>query len=82
MLPVYIRYKSDDLLEQLNFDFIAEQHKSVESKYVLGGIKISELIAKKEIISNDGAFIAQAAALKGTFEDVNKQNLKIAQTIF
>ena len=82
VLPVYIRYKSDDLLEQLNFDFIAEQHKSVESKYVLGGIKISELIAKKEIISNDGAFIAQAAALKGTFEDVNKQNLKIAQTIF
>ena len=78
VLPVYIRYKSDDLLQQLNFDFIAEQHKSVESKYVLGGIKISELIAKKEIISNDGAFIAQAAALKGTFEDVNRQNLKIA----
>ena len=82
VLPVYIRYKSDDLLEQLNFDFIAEQHKSVESKYVLGGIKISELIAKKEIILNDGAFIAQAAALKGTFDDINKQNLKIAQTIF
>ena len=82
ILPVYIRYKSDDLLEQLNFDFIAEQHKGVESKYVLGGIKISELIAKKDIILNDGAFIAQAAALKGTFEDINKQNLKIAQTIF
>ena len=82
VLPVYIRYKSDDLLEQLSFDFIAEQHQSAESKYVLGGIKISELIAKKEIISNDGAFIAQAAALKGTFEDINRQNLKIAQTIF
>lgn len=82
VLPVYVRYKSDDLLERLNFDFIAEQHKSVESKYVLGGIKISELIAKKDIILNDGAFIAQAAALKGTFEDINRQNLKIAQTIF
>ena len=82
VLPVYIRYKSDDLLEQLNFDFIAEQHKSVESKYVLGGIKISELIAKKDIIMNDGAFIAQGAALKGTFGDINKQNLKIAQPIF
>lgn len=72
VLPVYIRYKSDDLLEQLNFDFIAEQHKSVESKYVLGGIKISELIAKKEIIENHGAFIAQAAALSGKFEELTR----------
>lgn len=72
VLPVYIRYKSDHLLEQLNFDFIAEQHKSVESKYVLGGIKISELIAKKVIIENDGAFIAQAAALNGKFEELTR----------
>jgi len=82
VLPVYIRYKSDELIESLNFDFIAEQHKSVESKYVLGGIKISELIAKKEIIENDGTFIAQAAALSGKFEDVNRVKFEIAQPTF
>ena len=82
VLPVYIRYKSDELIEGLNFDFIAEQHKSVESKYVLGGIKISELIAKKELIENDGAFIAQAAALSDKFEDVNQVKFEIAQPTF
>lgn len=82
VLPVYIRYKNDELIDQLNFEFIAEQHKSVESKYVLGGIKISELIAKKEIIEKDGAFIAEAAALSGKFEDVNQANFETAQTIF
>ena len=72
VLPVYLRYKSDDLLDLLSFDFIAEQHKSVELKYVLGGIKINELIAKKELIENDGAFIAQAGALTGKFEELTK----------
>ncbi|WP_411275288.1 homoserine dehydrogenase [Daejeonella sp.] len=82
VLPVYIRYKSDELIEKLNFDFIAEQHKSIESKYILGGIKISELIAKKGIIENDGAFIAQAAALSGKFEDVNRLKFETAETTF
>ena len=76
ILPVYLRYKSDNLIDQLNFDFIAEQHQSVELKYVLGGIKITELIAKKEIIENDGAFIAQAGALTGKFEELTKLSFK------
>lgn len=82
VLPVYVRYKSDDLIEKLNFDFIAEQHKSVESKYVLGGIRISELIAKKEIIENDGAFIAQAAALNEKFEDLYRVDFDTAESTF
>lgn len=76
VLPVYIRYKSDELIGQLNFDFIAEQHQSVELKYVLGGIRISELIAKKDLIENDGAFIAQAAALTGKFEELTELRIK------
>jgi homoserine dehydrogenase len=72
VLPVYIRYKSDDVIDQVRFDFIAEQHKSVELKYVLGGIKISELIARRSILESDGAFIAQAGALTGKFEELTR----------
>ncbi|MGB4397983.1 MAG: homoserine dehydrogenase [Daejeonella sp.] len=81
VLPIYIRYKSDDLIEQLNFDFISEKHASVESKYILGGIKISELIAKKDLIENDGAFIAQAAALTEKFNENARIKVEQAQTI-
>lgn len=72
VLPVYLRYTNDDLLEQLNFSFIAEKHTSLDLKYVLGGIKISELMAKKSIIESDGAFIAQAGALTEKFEQLTK----------
>ncbi|SKB34485.1 homoserine dehydrogenase [Daejeonella lutea] len=78
VIPVYIRYKSDGLIGQLNFDFIAEQHQSVELKYVLGGIKISELISKKDLIEKDGAFIAQAGALTGKFEELTRLQFETA----
>lgn len=63
ILPVYIRYNSKNLLDLLDFEFIKEQHLAIGQNYVLGGIKISELKAKKQIIEDDGAFIAQAGAL-------------------
>lgn len=68
ILPVYIRYNNDDLINRLKFEFIAEQHKSMELKYILGGIKISELMSKKQEILDDGAFLAQAGALTEKFE--------------
>lgn len=63
VLPVYIRYNSKNLLDLLDFEFIKEQHLAIGQNYVLGGIKLSELKAKKQLIEDDGAFIAQAAAL-------------------
>lgn len=68
ILPVYIRYNNDDLINNLKFEFVAEQHKSMDLKYILGGIKISELMAKKQEILDDGAFLAQAGALTEKFE--------------
>ena len=82
VLPIYIRYKNDELIDQLNFDFISEKHESVESKYILGGIKISELIAKKDLIDSDGAFIAQAAALKEKFGDFARIKVEQVPSIF
>lgn len=78
ILPIYIRYNNEDLINRIRFDFIAEQHKSLELNYVLGGIKISELIAKKEIIEQDGAFIAQAGALTEKFEELTRLKMEKA----
>jgi homoserine dehydrogenase len=78
ILPIYIRYNNEDLINRISFDFIAEQHKSLELNYVLGGIKISELIAKKKIIEDDGAFIAQAGALTEKFEELTRLKMEKA----
>lgn len=68
VIPVYIRYNNDHLVKDIQFEFIAEQHKSIELNYVLGGVRISELINKKYHILEDGAFVAQAGALTEKFE--------------
>lgn len=63
VIPLYIRYINEDLINKIHFEYISEQHKSAELNYVLGGVKISELILNKEAILNDGAFLAEASAL-------------------
>ena len=71
IIPIYIRYNHESLINDIHFEFIAEEHKSIDLKYVLGGVKISELIAKKQEILDDGAFIAQAGALTEKFQELN-----------
>lgn len=78
VIPVYIRYNNDHLINDIQFDFIAEQHKSIDLKYVLGGVKISELINKKYHILEDGAFVAQAGALTEKFEQLKGIKLEKA----
>lgn len=78
VLPVYIRYNNESLIDSINFEFIAEQHKSLDLSYILGGIKISELIAKKQDILDDGAFLAQAGALTEKFEELTRVRLEKA----
>jgi homoserine dehydrogenase len=72
VIPVYIRYNNEDLISNIHFEFIAEQHKSLDLNYILGGIKISELIQKKQEILDDGAFLAQAGALTEKFEALKR----------
>ncbi len=76
IIPVYIRYNNENLISNIHFDFIAEQHKSIELNYVLGGVKLSELIAKKQFILDDGAFLAQAGALTEKFEELKRLKLE------
>lgn len=78
IIPIYIRYNHENLINDIHFEFIAEQHKSMELKYILGGVKISELIARKQNILDDGAFIAQAGALTEKFEELKRLNFEKA----
>ena len=78
VIPVYIRYNNEDLISNIHFEFIAEQHKSLDLKYILGGIKISELMLKKQDILDDGAFLAQAGALTEKFEELRRIRLEKA----
>jgi len=63
VIPLYIRYINENLIKEIHFEYLTEHHKSNELNYVLGGVKISELILNKESILRDGAFLAEASAL-------------------
>jgi homoserine dehydrogenase len=78
VLPVYLRYSNDSLIEQIRFEYIVERHKSIDLNYLLGGIKLSELATKKHLIDKDGAFIAQASALTEKFKTFTQVNLELA----
>jgi len=63
IILLYIRYINEDLINNIRFEYISEHHKSTDFNYVLGGVKISELILNKEAILKDGAFLAEAEVL-------------------
>jgi homoserine dehydrogenase len=63
VIPLFIRYINEDLINKIQFEYITKHHKSDDLNYVLGGIKISELNLVKEVILKDGAFVAEASAL-------------------
>jgi homoserine dehydrogenase len=58
ILQVYLRFNKEDLLKKLNFIDIIENYSSKEYHYVIGSIKLSDIILAKDFILNDGAFIA------------------------
>ena len=63
VIPLYIRYINKDLINKIHFEYISEDHKKTDFNYLIGGVKISELILNKEAILKDGAFLAEASAL-------------------
>ena len=57
-LKVYVRYSETDIPSVLNFLSVEEQYASRESKYVIGEIMLSELIAKRDAIRGEDVFLA------------------------
>lgn len=57
-LKIYVRYSQTNILHVLDFDAIHEQYISSESNYVIGDIKLSELLAKRDQLHAKDLFIA------------------------
>ena len=57
-LKVYVRYNETDIPSVLDFMSVEEQYSSRESKYVIGDIMLSELIAKRDAIRGEDVFLA------------------------
>jgi homoserine dehydrogenase len=63
VLQVYLRFNEESLLKQLNFIEIDESYSSRDYHYVIGSIRLSDIIAAKDLILKDGAFIADTGNL-------------------
>lgn len=57
-LKIYVRYSETNIQHVLDFESIHEQYISSESNYVIGEIKLSELIAKREKLRAKDLFVA------------------------
>lgn len=58
-LKVYLRYTEEDTLENIEFINISERFYGEDFKYVIGEIQLDEIIAKRELINQDGNFLAE-----------------------
>ena len=57
-LKIYVRYSQTNILHVLQFERIYEQYISDESNYVIGEIRLGELIAKRDQLRAKDLFIA------------------------
>ncbi len=60
ILEIYLRYNREELVETLNFDHVTERFYSERFKFIIGKIKLKNLIAQQHRILQDNAFIAVA----------------------
>ncbi len=58
-LKVYLRYEDEDVLENIEFKSITERFYGEKSKYVIGYINLQEIIDKRDLINQDGYFLAE-----------------------
>lgn len=58
-LKVYLRYADEAILDRITFTSISERFYSENFNYVIGKINLQEIIAKRELIHQDGNFIAE-----------------------
>ena len=57
-LRVYVRYSTTNVLAQLPFITVREQYLSEQQNYVIGDIKLSDLIANRQLLGASDVFIA------------------------
>lgn len=62
-LEVYLRYQHEYTIEKLKVDLISERYISNDYKYIIGTIKLSELIKNKDILENKDIFLVSTGKI-------------------
>lgn len=62
-LDIYLRYNDEALVEELAFENIFERYYSGNFRYVIGRVKLQNLIALQQRIAANNAFVAFAGQL-------------------
>ncbi|MEE1885662.1 homoserine dehydrogenase [Pedobacter flavus] len=62
-LEVYLRYQHEYTIEKLKVDLISEKYFSNDYKYIIGTIKLSELIKNKSILENKDIFLVSTGKI-------------------
>ncbi len=66
IIQVYLRFNDESLVKKLAFIDIEESFSSKQYHYVVGSIKLADILKAKELILNDGAFIADTGNYAST----------------
>ncbi len=56
-LKIYLRYTNEAILTHLKFDKISERYESAEQNYIIGEIKLSELLSHQQLLDSPDIFI-------------------------
>jgi len=59
MVKIYLRFEGGQQLKHFNFDEVIEKHTSSDFNYVIGNIRLEELLRKKKHIEEEEIFIAE-----------------------
>ena len=60
-IQVYLRYEDDELVKKLGFSAITERYYAPDFRYVIGNIKLQHILDNKQLITQNGVFIAEIA---------------------
>lgn len=72
-LKIYLRYNTEEDLKKIKFDSIAEQYTGGEYHYVIGTIKLTELIDNKAYILQNKLFVG---AIGEEINSVSKEKIQ------
>lgn len=64
VLTIYLRYTDEELPNVLDFDSVTERFYSNGFKYIIGEIKLQNLIDNQETLRKDGVFIAEVPEIE------------------
>ena len=73
ILKVYVRYKQTPVPEILPFISISERYQSESDNYVVGNIKLKDLIANKKTLNEKDVFIVNLSRFFKGLDDEERE---------